>query len=146
MQGMILDSTKKGARVINKNGGASYYSLMRPAVLYPCTVDMAVCRLEQFGPIVPVVPCDDISEVYAWMADSGYGQQASVWGPPDAVKPVMDVIESFVQTVNDGLICKRHDDLPFGGKFHSGLISSEDAFREFTRVVVATSKTGATIG
>ena len=51
-----------------------------PALLYPVTAEMRIYGEEQFGPVIPVVPYDDISETVNYVVNSNYGQQASIFG------------------------------------------------------------------
>ncbi|HWN85890.1 MAG TPA: aldehyde dehydrogenase family protein, partial [Vicinamibacterales bacterium] len=62
MRALIDDAVAKGARVINRNGGAAEATYMRPAVVYPISPDSRLFREEQFGPVVPVAAFHDIDE------------------------------------------------------------------------------------
>ncbi len=41
---------------------------------------MDVFNEEQFGPVIPVIPFEDIEEPLHDMAESNYGQQVSLFG------------------------------------------------------------------
>jgi glyceraldehyde-3-phosphate dehydrogenase (NADP+) len=69
-----------GAQVINAGGGTSTTRCSIPAVLYPCDADMEICQVEQFGPVVPIVPYDDEREVLDWVVARPVGQQAALFG------------------------------------------------------------------
>jgi glyceraldehyde-3-phosphate dehydrogenase (NADP+) len=62
LQGLVQDALSHGARVENPDGGSVSGSLVYPALLYPVSPSMRIYHEEQFGPVIPVVPFDDISE------------------------------------------------------------------------------------
>ena len=59
----LKDAEAHGAKVVNENGGKTKASFFYPAVVYPVNKDMKLYYEEQFGPIVPVVPFDDLEEI-----------------------------------------------------------------------------------
>ncbi len=62
LSGLLQDALGQGARIVNPNGGATTETFFFPAVVYPVNASMRLYTEEQFGPIVPVVPFDDIEE------------------------------------------------------------------------------------
>ncbi len=74
IQELIDDATKKGANVLNAKGGETTDNYIFPAVLYPVSKDMRVYEEEQFGPVIPVVPFNDIEQPLDDLAESNYGQ------------------------------------------------------------------------
>ena len=56
----LEDARAKGARVINEGGGTFCKTLFYPAVVFPVREGMKLYREEQFGPLVPVMPFEDI--------------------------------------------------------------------------------------
>ncbi len=81
LDALLEDALAKGAQVINPDGGEHVATLMRPAVVYPVAPGMRLYEEEQFGPLVPVRAFDHVSEPLGYVADSPYGQQASVLAP-----------------------------------------------------------------
>ena len=77
---LIDDAGSKGSRIINKKGGKITENYCFPAVLYPIDKSMRVYHEEQFGPVIPVISYNDISEPMDLMASSEYGQQVSLFG------------------------------------------------------------------
>ena len=69
---------------------------------------MRVWHEEQFGPLVPVVPFHELDDVYAYLAQSTFGQQASVFAG-DVVKcaPLLDALANSVGRVNINAQCQR---------------------------------------
>jgi glyceraldehyde-3-phosphate dehydrogenase (NADP+) len=56
---LVDEAVAGGARIINGGGGTIDHTLYYPAVLYPATPEMRVCQVEQFGPVLPIVPFED---------------------------------------------------------------------------------------
>ena len=139
---LIQDACNKGARVINKDGGAVTGTLMTPAVVYPVTAGMRLYSEEQFGPVVPIVKFGDIQEPMRYMIESDYGQQASLFGTDaELIAELIDPMVNQVCRVNINSQCQRFpDSFPFTGRKDSaeGTLSVSDALRVFTiRTLVA---------
>ncbi|BCS53614.1 NADP-dependent glyceraldehyde-3-phosphate dehydrogenase [Geobacter sp. SVR] len=146
LQGLIRDAQDKGARVVNRGGGTASASLVYPALLYPVSPAMRVYHEEQFGPVVPVVPFDDINEVIDYVVASPYGQQASIFGRnSDLLARLVDALVNQVCRININSQCQRSpDSFPFNGRKNSaeGTQSVADALRIFSiRIVVAARET-----
>ena len=146
LSGLVRDAVEKGAQVINPGGAAVVGSFFYPALLYPVNSSMRVYSEEQFGPVVPVVPYDDIQEVIDYVVASDYGQQASIFGTsPDLIAEVMDALVNQVCRININSQCQRSPDtFPFNGRKNSaeGTQSVADALRVFSiRTVVAARET-----
>lgn len=142
----LRDAESKGARVLNEGGGQYVESLFFPAVVYPVAEGMKLYREEQFGPVVPVVPFDDIEEPIEYIISSDHGQQVSLFGTnPDQIARLVDPLVNQVSRVNINAQCQRGPDtFPFTGRKDSaeGTLSVEDALRSFSiRTVVATKDT-----
>lgn len=92
---------------------------------------------EQFGPIIPVLPYDDLDDALARINDSEYGLGGTVWtSDPARGEAVARRIESGTVWVN------RHLDLPFdvafGGAKQSGIGRQQgvEGLEEFTQARV----------
>lgn len=143
LTGLVDDAKAQGAEVVNPGGGMSRASFFYPAVLYPVGPGMRVYEEEQFGPVVPVVPFDDIEEVIEYVLDSTYGQQLSLFGAdPLALGQLVDTFANQVGRINLNAQCQRGpDQYPFNGRKDSaeGTLSVHDALRSFSiRTLVAT--------
>lgn len=70
----------QGAKVLcggKPVGGKGYFY---PATLLDnCTQDMDIIHEETFGPVLPIVPFDDIDQVIDWANDVEYGLASSVF-------------------------------------------------------------------
>lgn len=142
----IADAKANGAEVINEGGGTVVNSFFYPAVLYPVNDKMKVYVEEQFGPLIPVVPFDDVEEPIQYLIDASHGQQVSIFGTnPDQIANLIDPLVNQVSRVNINAQCQRGPDtFPFTGRKDSaeGTLSVEDALRAFSiRTVVATKET-----
>jgi glyceraldehyde-3-phosphate dehydrogenase (NADP+) len=132
--------------VINEGGGTVVKSFFYPALVYPVSPEMRLYREEQFGPVIPVVPYDDISEPIEYVVNSNYGQQASIFGrDADLLAQLTDSLVNQVCRININSQCQRSPDtFPFNGRKDSaeGTQSVSDALRIFSiRIVVSARET-----
>lgn len=140
---VIDDAIAKGAKIMNENGGATNESFVFPAVVYPVNSQMKLYTEEQFGPVVPVVPFDDLEETIQYLIDSTHGQQVSIFSNDNQeVAALIDPLVNQVSRVNINCQCQRGPDVfPFTGRKDSaeGTLSVVDALRSFSiRSLVAT--------
>lgn len=143
---LVKDAVDKGARVTNAHGGLTHGTFFYPAILYPVTIDSTVARVEQFGPVVPVIPFDDLEEPLRWIRESEYGQQVSLFGRnPEQLAKLIDPLVNQVCRVNLNSQCQRGPDtFPFTGRKNSAehTLSVSDALRVFSiRTLVAAKNT-----
>lgn len=143
LSGLVEDAKQHGARILNENGGQVMHTFFYPAVLYPVTEKMRVYSEEQFGPVIPVVPYENEEEAIAYVVNSNFGQQVSIFGTNS--KTIARFIDSFsnqVGRINLNTQSQRGPDtFPFNGRKDSaeGTLSVADALRVFSiRTVVAT--------
>lgn len=139
---LVEDAKKNGAEIINKNGGKFNKTLFNPALLYPVNSMMRIYHEEQFGPVIPIVPFDDINIPIRYVIESHYGQQVSLFGTdPDVIAKMIDPLVNQVCRVNLNSQCQRGPDtFPFTGRKDSaeGTLSISDALRVFSiRTLVA---------
>ena len=149
MNECIEDAVSKGAKVLNPGGGTSVETMFYPAVLFPVKEGMKLYREEQFGPVVPVTPFEDVETALQYVITSDHGQQVSVFGnDPDRVAKLVDPLVNQVGRVNINSQCQRSPDVfPFVGRKDSaeGTLSVHDALRSFSiRTMVAAKQTEAT--
>ena len=139
----IDDAIAHGARVVNENGGIFNESFFYPAIVYPVNKDMKLYEEEQFGPVIPVVPFDDLEETIEYLIESTHGQQVSIFSDDDEeIAGLIDPLVNQVSRVNINCQCQRGPDVfPFTGRKDSaeGTLSVVDALRSFSiRSLVAT--------
>ncbi|MDF2476992.1 MAG: NADP-dependent glyceraldehyde-3-phosphate dehydrogenase [Sphingobacterium sp.] len=132
----IEDAKAYGAKVINENGGQVAESFFYPAIVYPVNSQMKLYREEQFGPVIPVVPFDDLEEPIEYLISSSHGQQVSIFSNNAAVvSSLIDPLVNQVSRVNINCQCQRGPDtFPFTGRKDSaeGTLSVVDALRSFS--------------
>jgi acyl-CoA reductase-like NAD-dependent aldehyde dehydrogenase len=142
LQDCLNDAIANGAKIINDHGGVSVESFVYPAIVYPVNNKMKLYREEQFGPIIPVVPFDDLDEPIDYLVESPHGQQVSLFSN-DATElaKLIDPLTNQVSRVNINCQCQRGPDVfPFTGRKDSaeGTLSVVDALRSFSiRTLVA---------
>jgi glyceraldehyde-3-phosphate dehydrogenase (NADP+) len=136
LQKLVNGAVAGGARVLNPGGGVIDHTLYYPAVLYPAAPDMEICQVEQFGPVLPVLPYDDEQEVIDWVIRCPMGQQAALFGrDPQRLSRLIDPLVNQVCRVNLNSQCQRGPDkFPFTGRKDSaeGTLSVSDALRVFS--------------
>lgn len=121
-----------GAQLFTDSGGWYYAA----TVIDDATPAMAVAREEIFGPVVVVLPFDDIDEALAMANDTEYGLAATVWSSniDDALRLARGVRAGTVAVngYSEGDITT-----PFGGYGQSGFGGRDnglEAFDQYTEV------------
>jgi glyceraldehyde-3-phosphate dehydrogenase (NADP+) len=136
LKGLVDDALNHGAKIINDAGGAIEGTFFYPALLYPANNKMRIYQEEQFGPVIPVVPYDDIDQPLRYVIESNYGQQASIFGRDrHSMARLVDVLSHQVSRININCKCQRTPDaFPFTGRKDSaeGALSVSGALRAFT--------------
>jgi len=137
------DAKSKGAKVMNAKGGQIINTIYTPAVMYPVNDTMDLYEKEQFGPIIPVVPFDDMEEIYSFAERVRLGQQTGMFSlDPDKIGMMVDIFSNQYSRINLNAQCQRGpDNLPFSGRGDSavGTLDIEAALRAFSiRTVFAT--------
>jgi glyceraldehyde-3-phosphate dehydrogenase (NADP+) len=143
---LVEDAKKFGAEVVNAGGGTMKETFFYPAVVYPVTTQMRLYHEEQFGPVIPIVPYDDLETPIDYIVNSNYGQQVSIFGQDTkAIAALIDPLVNQVCRVNINSQCQRGPDtFPFTGRKDSaeGTLSVSDALRSFSiRTLVAAKET-----
>ena len=136
MQELVADAVAKGAGVVNEGGGTTAGTLFYPAVVFPVREGMKLYREEQFGPVVPVAPFEDLETALEYVITSEHGQQVSIFSAdPDRIGRLVDPLVNQVCRVNINCQCQRGPDVfPFTGRKDSaeGTLSVTDALRSFS--------------
>ncbi|HEY3882554.1 MAG TPA: aldehyde dehydrogenase family protein [Trebonia sp.] len=95
---------------------------LRPAVVRGLAPDAELVAVEQFGPLLPVLPYRDDDEAVALANGTEYGLASSVWGTDtDRAVAVARRIEAGATFVNSHNVSSLSFDMPFGGVKRSGL-------------------------
>jgi acyl-CoA reductase-like NAD-dependent aldehyde dehydrogenase len=137
--GYVEAGKKQGARVaaggrraFEVNGGKGFF--VRPTVFDGVTQDMTIAREEIFGPVLAVLPFDDVADVVAQANATTYGLAAGVWtrdvGKAHRLARAVKAGTVWVNTYN-----LFDPALPFGGFKQSGFgrelgVEALDAYLE----------------
>ena len=118
---LIGQAVDEGARLVAGGPGATvprqgHY--VAPTVFSDVTPAMTIARTEVFGPVLCVMPYEDVDEAVRIANDSEYGLVGAVWGPDTTeAARVAGRIRAGMVGVNGGRINVR---APFGGYKQSG--------------------------
>lgn len=125
LQGLLQDAREKGARVIPVNPAGEDFQGTRKMPVYlllDVNDDMRVLQEEIFGPILPVLPYDDLRGAVRYVNDHPRPLALYYFGYDSANTD--DVLANTVSggaVVNDTLAHVAQDDMPFGGVGPSGM-------------------------
>ena len=139
VQRQIQDAIANGASIAaqsersqNANG-----NFMPATVLTNVTHAMDIMRLETFGPVLGVMPVDDMHHALAMANDSHLGLTASIWTRNSRNGMALARrVKAGVVMINDHLMSHGLAETPWGGFKHSGIGRSHGAagMAEMTQV------------
>ena len=149
VQKCIDEALQNNGEIINKEngGGQILHSLVNPTVVYPANEKMNLLyNNEQFAPIIPIVPFDDLETPISYITNSTKGQQVAIFSTnEDTVAHLVDALCCQVGRININAQCQRGPDtLPFNGRKNSalGTLSTIEALYALSiDSVVATKET-----
>ncbi len=97
-------------------------NFVRPAIVVNPDPSLRVVTLEQFGPVIPVIPFDTEDEAVRMANDTWAGLCGSVWtADPAAAQRVGGALECGYVWVNDHGATRLDLRAPFGGMKQSGI-------------------------
>ena len=120
----VEDAKARGARVLAGGTrlpelGENFYA---PTVLADVTHEMRIMREETFGPVLPVMACEDDDEAVRLANDSEYGLAGSVWTRDrKRGESLARRIHAGTVMVNDVVSCFGISEAPHGGVKASGI-------------------------
>jgi aldehyde dehydrogenase (NAD+) len=121
VQGFIAQGVAEGARLVcggeGRPEGLNRGHFVRPTVFADVTPDMTIAREEIFGPVLAILPYDDVDHAVAIANDTVYGLAAYVQGPLDQARAVGRRLRAGQVNLN-GPDWDVH--APFGGYKQSG--------------------------
>lgn len=127
VQGLIRRAREAGAEArelgrptasVDWEGG----NYLLPTVVTGLEPRAELVTVEQFGPVLPLVPYEDENQAVALANDSEYGLASSVWSTDlDRALGVARRIEAGATFVNSHNLWSLSFDMPFGGVKQSGL-------------------------
>ena len=118
VENWVNEAVLAGATVLH--GGNRRGTFFEPTIMTNTTVDMKVCFLEIFGPVVSIERFSTFKEAINLLNDSQYGLQAGVF--TDNVKEVNYAFEHLEVggVINNDVPTFRVDHMPYGGVKNSG--------------------------
>jgi aldehyde dehydrogenase (NAD+) len=108
-----------------------------PTVLSGVSRDSAVMQEEIFGPILPVVRCNNLDEAIEFIRDGDKPLAAYLFSKdPGAEERFVREVSCGSACINDTMMFMMVDELPFGGVGGSGMgaYSGEHGFRTFSHM------------
>ena len=116
VMGYIQAGIDEGARLIA--GGTGFF--VEPTCFVDVTNDMKIAREEIFGPVLVVIPYEDVEDAIRIANDSDYGLSGGVISADEAkAVAIARRIRTGTIGVNGGMCMSA--DLPFGGYKQSGV-------------------------
>ena len=139
MQALLDDARQKGAMVIEVNPAQEQdLAAVRKqplTLILNATEEMRVLQEEIFGPLLPILPYDDVDDVIAYINARPRPLALYWFGKNKAERDrILARTISGGVTVNDTLMHFSHSNLPFGGVGTSGMGSyhAEFGFEAFS--------------
>lgn len=125
LSALVRDAEKKGARIVKVNPGGEDFTDSRKMpvhLLFNVSDDMDVMTEEIFGPLLPVIPCDNTAAAIDYV-NARPRPLALYYFDYDQAKAdkVLAQTHSGGAVINDTLVHVAQDDLPFGGVGPSGM-------------------------
>jgi acyl-CoA reductase-like NAD-dependent aldehyde dehydrogenase len=144
---LLAEASARGVRVhrpatIRAEDADQGGYIVSPAIVEDPPPDSAIVREEQFGPALPVIGYDDISDAVAAGNDTGYGLCASIWsGDEELAASVSSRLEAGTVFVNQHGMSAIDYRAPMGGWKRSGygLELGIEGMQAFTRTRVVLS-------
>lgn len=134
----IEDAVSKGAKVETggkKIGGKGFF--IEPTVLTRVNHSMKVMTEETFGPVLPIMEVDTISQAIAMANDSPYGLSAYGWtSSREKAEKMQRELHAGTVMINDATSSWGEPQAPWGGFKKSGIGRTHSAFglREMVQV------------
>jgi acyl-CoA reductase-like NAD-dependent aldehyde dehydrogenase len=107
--------------ILDEAHSASGYFL-KPALVLDPRPDLRVVTEEQFGPVLPIMPFDDLEDAVAAVNDDWSGLCSSVWSADeDRALAVARRLRTGTTWINNHNAVAEDDRVPFGGFRLSGV-------------------------
>jgi acyl-CoA reductase-like NAD-dependent aldehyde dehydrogenase len=119
VESWIKDAASNGARVLT--GGVRHGAQIEPTVIADVKPSMKVVCDEVFGPVISLLPYDDIDEVFRFVSESRFGLQTGIFTASTemAIRAVRSLRTGGV--IINGSSTWRTDQLAYGGVKDSGI-------------------------
>jgi coniferyl-aldehyde dehydrogenase len=136
----LQDAKKRRAKVIQLIPGAPWDATTRkiaPHIVIGAPANSALMQQEIFGPVLPIVPYDDVNEVIDRINAGPRPLALYPFSHNKAwVSHLLDHVMSGGVSVNDALLHVGQHDLPFGGVGESGMghYHGLEGFQNFSKL------------
>jgi acyl-CoA reductase-like NAD-dependent aldehyde dehydrogenase len=119
VESWIKDAASNGARVLT--GGGRHGAQIEPTVIADAKPSMKVVCDEVFGPVISLLPYDDINDVFRIVSESRFGLQTGIFTASTemAIRAVRSLRTGGV--IINGSSTWRTDQLAYGGVKDSGI-------------------------
>jgi coniferyl-aldehyde dehydrogenase len=134
LKGLLSDAESKGAKVISLYPEAQGRRLPH-AVLLNVSDEMTVMQDEIFGPLLPIVPYDNLEQAFAYINERPRPLALYYFGYNKAEQQrVLEQTHSGGVCLNDTMLHVAQDDMPFGGVGPSGMghYHGHEGFKTFS--------------
>ncbi|MBV42645.1 MAG: aldehyde dehydrogenase family protein [Crocinitomicaceae bacterium] len=134
---LIDDAVSKGATVAHGGQSDANARLVHPTILMGLSPDSKIMEEEVFGPVLPIIPYDDLEEVVKAVNGRPVPLALYIYSKRSRfIDRVLNSIQSGGASINNSVIHVSSNQLPFGGHGNSGIGSGhgEYGFREFTHM------------
>ena len=147
---LVADAVARGGRILGRSmrdeAEVKDECTFRPTVVADAHADMDLCREASFGPLLAVLPFENIEDALSVEAVCPFGLGASVFTrhPARAEEWAARLRTGFV-TVNDAIAPTTHPATPFGGVRDSGwgVTQGAEGLLELTVPQVVSVKSGS---
>ncbi|WP_213979395.1 aldehyde dehydrogenase family protein [Sphingomonas sp. dw_22] len=134
---LVDDARAKGAEIVQALAPSASGNGRRfpPTLLLNVTLEMAVMQEEIFGPLLPILPYDDLEDVTRQIRSGPRPLALYYFGEDDeTARKVLDGTASGGVTINDVMAHVFCEDLPFSGIGDSGMGAYHgiEGFRTFS--------------
>jgi aldehyde dehydrogenase (NAD+) len=134
---LIDDAVSKGATVAHGGPSDAEACLVHPTILSDLSPDSKIMEEEVFGPVLPIIPYDDVDEAVKAINSRPIPLALYIYSQRSHfVSHLLNSIQSGGASINNSVIHVSSNHLPFGGQGNSGIGSGhgEYGFREFTHM------------
>ena len=150
VQGLIDDARARGARIVLGGTGDPAARFIPPTVLTDVTDDMRVMQEEIFGPVLPVLPYDDLQTALAGVRAGQKPLALYIYARDRAmIHAVLAGTSAGSTVINHNLVQSgTNPNLPFGGVNASGMgrVGGHRGFIEFSNARSVVEETRAAAG
>lgn len=126
---LLTDALDTGATLLAGGEHNVERRYIAPTLLGDPAASSKIMQSEIFGPLLPILPFDDVNEVIARINAGPKPLALYIWSTQSrAVRKIMTEVSSGGVCVNHCMQHFTHSNLPFGGVNHSGLGSSHGVY------------------